>query len=291
MDDSGDHEGGYEAPPAAAQAVPHTPERAAATVVRHPSAANAAAPTRESFTGNRAARAPEPSPFDVFVPSPASGSGASGSSPASSPPSMRSDTESRPPPRPTQRAYRVPNKGSEAVDFASYIPADLGEPEPRGLELVPSAPASEVVAVARALRAPDALVVTVRAFVAKVREENAALAAYLEHGGPMEATSERIVLGYEDGAFTAMQIAQPEHTALLGRAAVAVLGASCTFVLESSVAVEQLPMSVAALDAEARRIALEKARAAVVAHPLVQHALTLFEADLRDVRLPTAASD
>jgi len=232
-----------------------------ATVVRHP-----------------AARVAEPAAF--LPPSPFA--------PFDDPPAREREAESRPPPRPAARLYRVPNKGSEAVDFASYIPADL-EPGPRGLELVPPSPPSEVVAVARALRAPDALVVTVRAFVAQVRTENAALAAYLEHGGPLEATPERIVLGYEDGAFTALQIAQDEHVPLLTRAAQAVMGASCTFVLEAAVAPDRLPMSVAALDAEARRIALEKAREAVVAHPLVQKAIALFEADLRDVRLPQSS--
>jgi DNA polymerase-3 subunit gamma/tau len=141
----------------------------------------------------------------------------------------------------------------------------------------------------RTLRAADELVAKVRTFVARVREENAALAAHLEHAGPLELSAEKLVLGYEDGAFSALSAMQPEHEGLLARAAAATLGEGVAVVLDTTVDPDKIPMSVAALDAEARRKALEAARLAVANHPLVKLALEVFEADLRDVKLPQVA--
>ena len=170
------------------------------------------------------------------------------------------------------------------------MPADFAEEptEAQGLELVPQ---PQTPIVARHVRADAALVATVRGFVSVIREENAALAAYLEHGGPLEATSERIVLAYETDSFAVVQLGLEEHAPVLARAAVKVLGEACTFVLDTETPPEQIPMSIAALDAEARRIALEKAREAVREHPLVKKAIALFDAELRDVRLPQAADN
>lgn len=201
------------------------------------------------------------------------------------------DEEPRPS-RPPARVLRMPQpaaRRTEAVDFSSYIPADLEEHgAPPELELVPQ-PTMPIAA--RSVRADAALVATVRAFVAVIREENAALAAYLEHGGPIEATAERLVLAYENDSFAVVQLGLDEHTPVLARAAAKVLGEACTFVLDTETAPEQIPMSIAALDAEARRIALEKAREAVREHPLVKKAIALFDAELRDVRLPQAADN
>ncbi|MBL9113027.1 MAG: DNA polymerase III subunit gamma/tau [Myxococcales bacterium] len=195
--------------------------------------------------------------------------------------------------RPPARVLRMPQaaaRRTEAVDFSSFMPADFAEEptEAQGLELVPQ-PHTPIVA--RHVRADAALVATVRGFVSVIREENAALAAYLEHGGPLEATSERIVLAYETDSFAVVQLGLEEHAPVLARAAVKVLGEACTFVLDTETPPEQIPMSIAALDAEARRIALEKAREAVREHPLVKKAIALFDAELRDVRLPQAADN
>jgi DNA polymerase-3 subunit gamma/tau len=97
------------------------------------------------------------------------------------------------------------------------------------------------------------------------------------------------VLGYEDGAFSALSAMQPEHEGLLARAAAATLGEGVAVVLDTTIDPDKIPMSVAALDAEARRKALEAARLAVANHPLVKLALEVFEADLRDVKLPQVA--
>ncbi|HRG99271.1 MAG TPA: DNA polymerase III subunit gamma/tau, partial [Polyangiaceae bacterium] len=142
---------------------------------------------------------------------------------------------------------------------------------------------------ARAVRPAEALVATVRAFVALVREQNPGLAAHLEHGGPLEASPARLALAYERDAFSAVSVAQPEHQALLLASARAVLGDEVAWVLDTTTPVEALPMSLAGLDAEARRAALERAREAVATHPLVRKAIELFDAELRDVRLPNVA--
>jgi DNA polymerase-3 subunit gamma/tau len=190
-------------------------------------------------------------------------------------------------PRP-RRNFAVASKRAEAVDFSTFIPGPNDDHGP-GLSLVPDAPPSEIVPKMRTLRAADALVAKVRSFVSRVREENAALAAHLEHAGPLELTAEKLVLGYEDGAFSALSAMQPEHEGLLARAAAATLGEGVAVVLDTTVDPDAIPMSVAALDAEARRKALEAARLAVANHPLVKLALEVFEADLRDVKLPQVA--
>lgn len=202
-------------------------------------------------------------------------------------PEVTQEVAPAPPPRP-RRNFAVAAKRAEAVDFSKFIPGPGDDPGP-GLSLVPDAPSSEVVPKMRTLRAADELVAKVRTFVARVREENAALAAHLEHAGPLELTEEKLVLGYEDGAFSALSAMQPEHEGLLARAAAATLGEGVAVVLDTTVDPDKIPMSVAALDAEARRKALEAARLAVANHPLVKLALEVFEADLRDVKLPQVA--
>lgn len=198
-------------------------------------------------------------------------------------------TPSRPPaPSPAPPSRRPPPRSprSQEVDFTAFVPDPLSADEEGG---IPAAPHSEVLPKARAVRPSDALVATVRAFVAKVREQNPGLAAHLEHGGPLEATTARLVLAYEPDAFSAVSVAQPEHQALLLAAARAVLGDEVAWVIDTTTPVEALPMSLAGLDAEARRAALERAREAVANHPLVRKAIELFDADLRDVRLPQVA--
>jgi hypothetical protein len=44
--------------------------------------------------------------------------------------------------------------------------------------------------------------------------------------------------------------------------------------------------SVASLDAAKRKAAILEARAAVEKHPLVQQAIAIFDAELKDIRLP-----
>jgi DNA polymerase-3 subunit gamma/tau len=264
--------------PVALSAVPSLPAASSPPATPAP----AAAPARPV----QVPRAPAPSQayartpvqddsFEAFFPRP----GAE--------PEVTQEVAAAPPPRP-RRNFAVAAKRTEAVDFSKFIPEPGDDPGP-GLSLVPDAPPSEVVPKMRTLRAADELVAKVRTFVARVREENAALAAHLEHAGPLELSAEKLVLGYEDGAFSALSAMQPEHEGLLARAAAATLGEGVAVVLDTTVDPDKIPMSVAALDAEARRKALEAARLAVANHPLVKLALEVFEADLRDVKLPQVA--
>jgi hypothetical protein len=49
-------------------------------------------------------------------------------------------------------------------------------------------------------------------------------------------------------------------------------------------------LTVASVDAERRAADLAKARAAIEAHPVVQEAVRIFGAQVRDVRLPPGES-
>lgn len=188
---------------------------------------------------------------------------------------------------------------AEAVDvFASFVPKDEPQRSPplapvapvvKAPVLVPEPPASDTLPIARSLRASDETVARFRAFVTRVRGESPALAAVLEHSGPFEVSSTRLHLGYEKGAFLAIQATLPENLLLLERAARAELGADVVVEIDVAADPASLPTSVASLDAEARRAAIERARGEVEQHPLVQRAIHLFEAELRDVRLPTSS--
>ncbi len=205
------------------------------------------------------------------------------------PTTSASPSSARPaaPARTSARSRPAPRR--EEVDFSTFMPAESDLARDDADAAVPEAPQSEALPKARAVRPSDEVVAKVRAFVALVRAENPGLAAHLEHGGPLEASPARLVLAYERDAFSAVSVAQPEHAGLITRAARAVLGEAVEFTLDTSTPADALPFSLAGLDAEARRRALESARAAVASHPLVRKAIELFDADLRDVRLPQAA--
>ena len=79
---------------------------------------------------------------------------------------------------------------------------------------------------------------------------------------------------------------EPDALEALTRAARAHFGAPTQVVLEPTARTASGVRTVAAIDAERRVADLASARAAVQAHPLVQEAIRLFGAQLREVKLP-----
>ncbi len=122
-----------------------------------------------------------------------------------------------------------------------------------------------------------------RAILARVRAVKSHVAAIFEHGVPLEVTAQRVLLGYQPSSFEGAQASEPEAMDLLQREARAHFGADTKVALDLSA---RPGVTVASLDAEQRRADLAKARAAAEAHPLVQRAVALFGAELRDIRLP-----
>jgi hypothetical protein len=72
------------------------------------------------------------------------------------------------------------------------------------------------------------------------------------------------------------------------RAVRAHFGSATQVVLEVAAKATGGLRTVASLEAEKRRVDLAAARAAVESHPLVQEAIRVFGAQLRDVKLPSS---
>jgi DNA polymerase-3 subunit gamma/tau len=127
-----------------------------------------------------------------------------------------------------------------------------------------------------------------RAILDRVRAKRPALASVLEHAVPLETTKARLLIGFEPGAaFLGARASEPEALEDLTREVRAYFGAPTQVALDLSARPAPNVKTVAALEAERRSAETAKARAAVEGHPLVQEAVRLFGAQLRDVKLPS----
>ncbi|MCW5835915.1 MAG: DNA polymerase III subunit gamma/tau, partial [Labilithrix sp.] len=133
-------------------------------------------------------------------------------------------------------------------------------------------------------RESDALV-SWRALIDRVRKVSPPAAAMLDLAVPITVTPERLVLGVEDESFEGARAEQIDARAVLTSEARAHFGASTEVVFERAVKGSKVA-SVAYLDAAKRKQMQIDARAAVENHVLVQHAIRVFGAELKDVKLP-----
>jgi DNA polymerase-3 subunit gamma/tau len=122
-----------------------------------------------------------------------------------------------------------------------------------------------------------------RAILGRIRASKGHVAAIFEQGVPLEVTAQRVLVGYQAHSFEGAQASEPEAMDLLQREARAHFGTDTKVALDLSA---RAGTTVAALDAAERKAELARARAAVETHPLVQRAIQLFGAELRDIRLP-----
>jgi DNA polymerase-3 subunit gamma/tau len=171
-----------------------------------------------------------------------------------------------PPPAPVFAIPAVPTSGTSAP---------IARPEPRPALSPPDAPAPRLE---RPANLDDW-----RALLARVRATKAHVAAIFEHGVPLEVTAQRVLIGYQAGSFEGAQASEPEAMDLLQREARAHFGAETKVALDLSA---RAGTTVAALDAAQRKAELAQAHAAAAGHPLVQRAIALFGAELKDVKLP-----
>jgi DNA polymerase-3 subunit gamma/tau len=123
-----------------------------------------------------------------------------------------------------------------------------------------------------------------RAVLERIRTDRAPLASVLEHASPLAFSAERVVLGYEQGSFLAAKATETDAVELLTRHVRAYFGTTTPIAFDLTASPKATP-SVAMLDSEERRIRLEQARRAVADHPLVQAAIEILGAELRDVRV------
>jgi DNA polymerase-3 subunit gamma/tau len=182
---------------------------------------------------------------------------------------------------PTHAPVRQP---SAATHASSVQPSLAGPPEPARASPVVSTSPAQAPAVAAALTPDMQAWCTV---LAGLRETKAAFAAFYEHALPLEITPARVVVGFApEAGFQAARASEPDALEALTRAVRAHFGAPTQVVLEVAAKVSAGMRTVASLEAERRSAELASARAEVEAHPLVQEAIRLFGAQVRDVKLP-----
>jgi hypothetical protein len=130
-----------------------------------------------------------------------------------------------------------------------------------------------------------------RSILARIRNVRPAVAATLELAAPNVITRERIVLGFEPGSFEDGRAEESDARTILTEEAKAFfcgVAPAVTFDVASQGA---RGSSVASLDAAKRKAALAEARARVENHPLVQRAIAVFDAELKDIRIPSGQGE
>jgi DNA polymerase-3 subunit gamma/tau len=171
--------------------------------------------------------------------------------------------------------------GSLALKLAAPPPAPVASAAPQRES------AADRPGLAAPVAAPSPDLATWRAILERLRASRPALASVFEHAFPLETTPSRLVVGFDpSAAFLAARATEPEALESLTREVRAHFGAATEVVAVRSTKETGGVKTVAAMDAERRAAELADARAAVQGHPLVQEAVRIFGAQLREVRLP-----
>ncbi len=124
-----------------------------------------------------------------------------------------------------------------------------------------------------------------RAILDSIRSEDAGLAAALEHASPMEVSRERVMIGYESHSIFGEKASEAEALDHIKRAARKQFQHTTEVAIDLSLRAS-MPTTIASIDDERRKSARGAARTKVENHPLVKGAVSLFSAELRDVKLP-----
>ncbi len=114
-------------------------------------------------------------------------------------------------------------------------------------------------------------------------ERRQALASVLEHAAILEFSLERVVLGYDQGSFLAVHATEKAARDLLDEVLREHFGAPVEVRFETTKT--GAAASVAQLEAADKRTKMDAARRAIARHPLVNAAIELLGAELRDVKL------
>jgi DNA polymerase-3 subunit gamma/tau len=124
-----------------------------------------------------------------------------------------------------------------------------------------------------------------RAILDKVRAGDPGLASALEHAVPVEVSRTRVLLGFAQDDFLGHHASEEASIAKLVKAVHAHFGASVPVHIDTKHRGGKVG-SVHAIDSAERRAEIAKARAAVEEHPIVREIVRLFDAELRDIKLP-----
>ncbi len=125
-----------------------------------------------------------------------------------------------------------------------------------------------------------------RAILERVGVARPSLFAVLHHAVPMQVNAENVVLAYDAQDLLASQATDAEALDLLTREVRAHFGTATNVALDLSTRSLAGMNTVAREEAGKKRLELAAARELVQNHPLVREAISLFGAELREVRLP-----
>ena len=185
-----------------------------------------------------------------------------------------------PPPASAPRLIAQPHT-SGALALATDPELDVASANP---EPTPT-PVSVVAASSAGDRSGG--IETWRALLAVIKTTRPAMAATLELAAPTVVTRERILLGFEPGSFEDGRAEESDAKTVLTEMAQAFFRADAPPDVTFDVSVRgSKGASVASLDAAKRKAALLEARAQVEKHPLVQKAIAIFDAELKDIKVP-----
>jgi DNA polymerase-3 subunit gamma/tau len=168
------------------------------------------------------------------------------------------------------------------------LPSPVSSPSPDPPPPVRNPPASEfmVTPAAKPSNAKESETLIVwRLLVDRVRKVSPPVAAMLDLAIPMTVTRDRVVVGIEDESFEDTRAEQTDAKNVLAAEARAQFGAATEVTFERAARGAKVA-SVAYLDAAKKKQMLVEARAAVENHELVQRAIRIFGAELKDVKLP-----
>lgn len=130
-----------------------------------------------------------------------------------------------------------------------------------------------------------------REIVEAVRARRPALASVLEHAAVEELTPRRVSLAFAEGSFLASQAMDPASRQLIEEVVQKLVGPAA--VVEIRVLEAALPngATLAAIDTAERKAKVDAARRQAAGHPLVEAAIAVLGAELREVRLPAELAD
>jgi len=204
---------------------------------------------------------------------------------------------------PTGGGQRPPPTGgtrpaSAAPSFQSSAPAPVPVPVPvperhvtgaaTARALHPNADGAVVTTVAGPLQQPEAFLTSttidrLRAIAKRLREERATWGSLLEHGVVLRCDAEALEVAYEKRSFFAAQISDPAVAEGFAKAARAELGARARILVCDGGVTGR---TVAQITNEQKTAALDAARREAISHPVVQEAIAIFKAEVRNVKLP-----
>ncbi|HEY2367894.1 MAG TPA: DNA polymerase III subunit gamma/tau [Polyangiaceae bacterium] len=124
-----------------------------------------------------------------------------------------------------------------------------------------------------------------RSILERVRAGDPGLASALEHAVPVEVSRNRVLVGFAQDDFLGHHASEEAALAKLVQAVRAHFGASVPVHIDTKHRGGKVG-SVHAIDSAERRAEISKARAAVEDHPVVRDIVRLFDAELRDIKLP-----